>query len=115
VAVFCNRGDWSASQRGDEIIELIEGNILTNEQAMLAGRYRSDELQSTYDLTFRGDVLTAVIRSPYTSTDRSREFRRASDGSYLGEGATITFEQDGQRFTLSGPRIAGISFTRLAN
>ena len=114
VVVFCNRGDWNPAEKADDIIELIEGDILTDELAPLAGRYRSDELQSTYDLAFNGDTLTAAISSPYAPTGAPIEFQRAPDGSYRGDGVTLTFVDGGKGFTLSTARILGIPFTRVA-
>lgn len=123
VAVLCNRGDWSAQAKADEIVEAIEGDILTSESesraAGIAGRYISDDLPATYDITLTGDELTAVISSPYVG-DRgaTHVFRRNGDGSFSarrmfgGAGATLRFDRDGQGFTVDSRRTQGFRFRR---
>lgn len=116
VALFCNRGDWTADEKADAIIEAIEGEILTDEPKMAAveraGRYVSDELQATYDMSFSGDDLTAKVSSPYTPGGSTLTFKRNADGSFGASGSQILFDEDSQGFTIKSSRLHGLRFRR---
>lgn len=123
VAVLCNRGDWSAPGKADEIVEAIEGDILTQEPnsgaRSIAGRYVSDELPATYDITLAGEDLTASISSPFVGDKGAvHSFRRNGDGSFSaqrmfgGAGATLIFDKDGEGFTVNSHRTQGFRFRR---
>lgn len=119
VAVFCNRGDWNPGDKADAVIEAIEGPILAPEQsplAPLAGRYFSEELQATYDISF-GDkgLLTAAITSPYLDgPPEPMKLARRSDGTFASGEVVIVFDSNGRGFTVKMGRITGIHFTRAA-
>jgi len=123
VAVLCNRGDWSAQRKSDDIVETIEGDILTDAPGSrvrdIAGRYVSDELPATYDITLSGDALTASISSPFVGDKgATRSFRRNVDGSFSaqrmfgGADAILKFDEDGQGFTVSSHRTKAFRFHR---
>jgi CubicO group peptidase (beta-lactamase class C family) len=123
VAVLCNRGDWSAQGKADEIVEAIEGDILADDPApattSIAGRYVSDELPATYDITLSGDELTARISSPFVGDEGSTHvFRRNGDGTFSAQrmfgagGATLQFDKNGQGFTVNSHRTHGFRFRR---
>ncbi|MBB4631140.1 serine hydrolase domain-containing protein [Sphingosinicella soli] len=112
VAVFCNRSDWDPSERADAVIELVEGAILTDENKPLNGRYYSDELQATYDVSIDGKELTAAVTSPYAKAGKSETFERSSDGTFRANGTILTFLPDGG-FTLGTERVRAIPFKKV--
>jgi hypothetical protein len=119
VAVFCNRGDWVSQDKADAVIEVIEGDILTAEDTSAAakpaldGRYLSDELQATYDVSIVGDELKAVVTSPFArAPGEPLEFKRNADGSFGGPGTRLIFDEDGQGFTIKSSRVHALRFRR---
>lgn len=124
VAVLCNRGDWAAQDKADAIVEILEGDILRADPPVpgIAGRYVSDELPATYDITVSGDELTAKISSPFVD-DRGSTlvFKRNADGSFGalrvfgGAGATLRFDKDRAGFTVTSHRTHAFRFKRLAD
>lgn len=115
VAVFCNRSDWDPGEKADAVLELIEGKILEPNVAPPGGRYYSDELQATYEISTKGPALTAAITSPYAATGAPLTFTLAPDGIYRGDGMTLKFSDDRSSFTLGTDRVRGITFTRQAD
>lgn len=115
IAVFCNRSDWNPVEKADAILELVEGNILAPNTTSPSGRYYSDELQATYDISTKGPTLTAAITSPYTTKGAPLSFTLAPDGVYRGDGMTLKFSDDRASFTLGTDRVRGITFARLAD
>jgi CubicO group peptidase (beta-lactamase class C family) len=115
VAVFCNRGDYVAQDKADQIIELIEGDILEppiDTGAPLDGRYRSDELKAVWDIALEGDELTASISSPLARSSTQIAFKRNEDGSYGATGTRLVFDADNQGFTVRSSRIHALHFRR---
>lgn len=116
VVLFCNRGDWAADEKADAIIEAIEGDILTDEPKMAAvdraGRYVSDELRATYDMSFSGDELTAKVSSAYAPAGSKLTFKRNADGSFGTMGSQLLFDEDGQGFTIKSGRVHALRFRR---
>lgn len=121
VAVLCNRGDWAAQEKADAIVEAIEGDILSPDlkAPSIAGRYVSEELPATYDITVSGDELTAKISSPFVGENGSTLiFKRNADGSFgalrlFGSaGATLRFDDDRGGFTVSTHRTHAFRFNR---
>ena len=118
VAVFCNRGDWVSQDKADDIIEVIEGDILTADAPaaatpVLDGRYLSDELQATYDVSVVGDELKAVVTSPYArAPGEPLTLKRNADGSFGGLGTRLIFDEDGQGFTIKSSRVHALRFRR---
>jgi CubicO group peptidase (beta-lactamase class C family) len=119
VAVFCNRGDWVSQDKADAVMEVIEGDILTAEDTSAAakpaldGRYLSDELQATYDVSIVGDELKAVVTSPFArAPGEPLEFKRNADGSFGGPGTRLIFDEDGQGFTIKSSRVHALRFRR---
>ncbi|RJF85956.1 serine hydrolase domain-containing protein [Sphingomonas cavernae] len=117
VAVFCNRGDWASEKKADAIIEAIEGDILIDEPKAAAmdleGRYVSDELQATYDLSLAGDELTAKMSSPYAAEKSILAFKRNADGSFGTTGMRLLFDEDRQGFTIKTARVHALHFRRV--
>lgn len=118
VALFCNRGDFVAQDKADQIIELIEGEILErplDPEGRLAGRYVSDELKAVWDIAVEGDELKARITSPFAAGEGSTlTFRRNEDGSYGAAGTRLLFDGDAQGFTLRSGRVHALHFRRAA-
>lgn len=119
VAVFCNRGDWVSQDKADLIIEAIEGDILTADEAAapaapaLAGRYVSDELKATYDISIDGDVLSAVVRSDYAPVaGPPMTMKRSSDTAFEAGGTRLVFDEDGAGFTIKTGRVHALRFRR---
>lgn len=117
VAVLCNRSDWVAQDKADEIIEAVEGDILTDRKVVepvLEGRYGSEELQAIYALTPVDGGLDAVISSGHDNgAPRPLRFKRQDDGSYRSSGTQLVFDNDGDAFTLTTSRVRAIRFRRL--
>lgn len=114
VAVFCNRGDWDSQEKSDAVIEAIEGAILTRGPSEnVAGRYYSEDLQSTYDLSLDGETLRASISSPFATTPSPLEFKRNPEGGYRSKGITLEFDSGRQGFTIKMDRVTAIHFNRL--
>jgi CubicO group peptidase (beta-lactamase class C family) len=113
VAVFCNRADWNTTEKADAVVELIERGILTAAvKPNLAGRYRSPELQATYDLTLEAGKLTAAISSPLAATGEPLVLQRGPDGVFRSDEGSLTFDDDGKGFTLSTGRVTAIHFDK---
>ncbi len=114
VAVFCNRGDFVSQDKADEVIEAIEGDILTDAVAAVdpTGRYVSDELQATYELSLSGDELTAKISSPFAPEGPTLKFKRNADGSFGAYGTRIVFDKDAREFTIVTDRVHALRFHR---
>lgn len=115
IAVFCNRSDWDPVEKADAVLELIEGKILEPNTPPPGGRYYSDELQATYEISTKGPTLMATITSPYAATGAPLTFTLAPDGIYRGDGMTLKFSDDRASFTLGTERVRGITFTQLAD
>lgn len=118
VAVLCNRGDFVSQDKADQIIELVEGDILTDTplapDQVVAGQYRSEDLQATYNLSLEEDVLTASINSPFAKSAAPLRFKRNPGGGYSSEGMTLVFDEDEQGFTIKSERVKAIHFRRAA-
>jgi CubicO group peptidase (beta-lactamase class C family) len=114
VAVLCNRGDWDARDKLDEIVEVLEGDILTPDTpAGPSGSYYSDELKATYDVALADRQLTVTVTSPYAGQPLTRTFTRNPDGSYSYQGTRVVFEPTFNGFTLSNYRVRAIRFARM--
>jgi hypothetical protein len=108
-----------SQDKADAIVEAIEGNILTTDDAFddakpaLEGRYVSDELQATYDVRIAGDVLTAVVASRFArAPGEPLELKQGADGSFTALGTRLIFDEDGQGFTIKTARVHAIRFRR---
>lgn len=120
VALFCNRGDWNPQDKAEAIIEAVEGDILTDTPApppaapVPSGRYFSDELEATYDVSIAGDILTARLSSPFASVPGATlEFKRTAEG-WLGMFDTrLVFDPGGKSFTINSGRIRNLHFRKL--
>lgn len=115
VAVFCNRGDWVAQEKADAVVEAIEGRIFNADRAdadaRLQGRYESEELGATYEIKIAGDLLTAAIKSSFGG-DATLEFKRNADGTFTSGATRLTFDSNGQGFTVATGRVHALRFRR---
>ncbi len=104
-ALMCNRGDWSAVERMERLIDAVAGaadaadgagqlSAATENPAVAAaempkapsGIFRSDELDATYHLMPEGKRLRVTISSPLTGkAGRTLMFERQADGSYAAQ------------------------------
>lgn len=114
VAVFCNRGDWNAVTKADEVIALIAPGLLGDASGPSpAGRFVSAELGARYDITVdAAGKLTAAISSTLVPSGQPLVLQRGPDGVYRSDEGSITFDDDGRGFTLATGRVTGIRFVR---
>lgn len=114
VAVFCNRGDFVSQDKADAVIEAIEGDILTEDTAAadLGGRYLSDELQATYDVSVSSDEIVAKVSSPFAREGATLTFKRNGDGTFGANGTRLVFDKDARGFTIITDRVHALRFRR---
>ncbi len=115
VALFCNRGDFVAQDKADAVIEAIEGDILTEAAAAAdpSGRYLSDELQTTYELSVSGNELVAKLSSPFARDGSTLTFKRNADGTFSAYGTRLVLDKDARGFTIVTDRVHALRFRRV--
>lgn len=120
VAVLCNRGEIDPDARIDMVAAAIGGGLAHVTQPALPasgidGRYRSDELDATYELKLAGDGTLDVTVTGPEGEPRTilRGLKTSWTGVYSGEGLQIIPDDDQSGFILTGGR-ANLRFERIA-
>ena len=116
LALFCNRGDWIAQDKADAILDALtaENGRSPRPAPAFEGRYGSPEVGATYVLAATDDGLEAVVtRDGAPDAARRLRFRREEDGAFRAGGTRLTFDHDGDAFTLSTRRVTALRFHRL--
>ncbi|HEY0113753.1 MAG TPA: serine hydrolase domain-containing protein [Allosphingosinicella sp.] len=143
VILNCNHVEANVTQKGQKLIELIEGDILSSPgnsgqlkqapapasstaqapkaaaaavkvPANVSGKYVSDELPASYELSEKDGQLEVTILSPFAPASgiKVRNFKALPNGSFQGGPLTIRFEPDGKGLTVSGGAAKDIRFYR---
>jgi len=81
-AVLCNRGDWKAAEKLDEVMAAAGTSPPGYPRTYPSGRFHSKELDSDYTLVREGSALLARITSPLVAAPRTVRFEPGEDGAF---------------------------------
>lgn len=131
VAILCNRSDALPLRRIDEILDIVEPGYLQpysqyRPQAVkpmtippspvlpLAGTYRSDELDATYEVAVNGDSVTATVTSPWQgNVRRMLIYTRDAHGVLRSQDGAMSADADGRGLTLHNARVFALHLKRV--
>lgn len=118
VAVLCNRVDWPVESKLYRVVEAVEGDIFHApvEDAQVSGRYHSDELQASYDLSLKDDTLTLrVVPRGGAEAGEPLQFKRERNGTFKLRDMVLTVYEQGTGFNLDSSRISRLQFRKVGD
>lgn len=114
VMVFCNRSDAGETIKADNVIEAIKGPIFSAPGRIALGKFRSEELDVTYQVEKVGEnILATIVSSSLDGNLPSIMFSPSADGSLRALDATLSFSDGYRKLRLVHPRKSSMEFVRI--
>lgn len=111
--VFCNRGDWTASEKLKRIVVASGSSYPGMPRIQPTGLFHSDELDADYRLKPEGDGLRADISSSISKSTTTLHFVPKDDGRFHAGTMTVTPTDDASRILVKRGDIGELLFTRV--